>query len=85
MRKPGGQFKRSYSERIALVRRYLETDEIADDLATEAGVRVSTFRRWVRTLRPEIEAGGLNDPMPDEVKGAVADSEEGRLSLTQAS
>ena len=77
MRKGGGKFKRPYAVRLALVRRYLETDASAVELAVEAEVQVSTFRRWVRELRIELEQRSLNGTAPDGVE--QEDTKQGRL------
>ena len=83
MRKGGAKFKRPYAVRLALVRRYLETDVSADELAIEAGVQISTFRRWVRELRPELEEGSLNGAVPYGVE--ETDPSQGRLPIAQTS
>ena len=64
MRRRVGKFKQPYAVRIALVCRYLETDASAEELAIEAGVQVSTFRRWVRDLRGELESASLKVSRP---------------------
>ena len=81
MRKSGGRYKRSYPERVALVRRYLETDDTAEEIANEIEVQVSTFRRWVRDLRTEVE--GAAEPDCVESGESVVDYEQGRLPLAQ--
>ena len=83
MRKAGGQFRRSYEERVSLVCRYLHTDATAEQLAEEAEVNVTTFRRWVRELRAELEAKGVNGSAP--VEAGEDDGMQARLPMAQVS
>ena len=83
MRKGGGKFKQPYAVRIALVCRYLEADASAEELAIEAGVEVSTFWRWIRELRGELESASLKVSRPVSLE--QVDTRQGRLPMTKVS
>ena len=79
IRKRGAQYKLSKDARLEMVRRYLYTDLTAPFLAAEASVDVSTFRRWVRQLPPELEEANPKGVGSDGE--AQNDPEQGKLPM----